>query len=243
MPALVEFRAVTYAIAGRTILRGIDLEINPGDAIVVLGRSGSGKTTLLRLVNALIFPTSGEVLFDGKSTRAWDPIQLRRKIGYVIQEVGLFPHFTIARNVATVPRLERWPGSRVNARVEKLLAEVGLPASEFGARYPRQLSGGQRQRVGIARALAVDPPLMLLDEPFGALDPITRLDLQQQFIAIRNSTGKTILFVTHDVREALHVGTRIVLMHEGRIDTIAAPGDFVKAQSQEAKAFLSCLEA
>jgi osmoprotectant transport system ATP-binding protein len=161
----------------------------------------------------------------------------------VIQEVGLFPHFTVARNVAIVPRLERRPDQEVNTRVEKRLAEVGLPAAEFGARYPRQLSGGQRQRVGIARALAADPPLMLLDEPFGALDPITRLDLQQQFISIRNSTGKTILFVTHDVREALHVGTRIVLMHEGRIDTIAAPADFVKAQSQEAKAFLSCLEA
>jgi osmoprotectant transport system ATP-binding protein len=161
----------------------------------------------------------------------------------VIQEVGLFPHFTIARNVGVVPRLERWPEVEVNARIEKRLAEVGLPAAEFGARYPRQLSGGQRQRVGIARALAADPPLMLLDEPFGALDPITRLDLQQQFISIRNSTGKTILFVTHDVREALHIGTRIVLMHEGRIDTIAAPEDFVKAQSQEAKAFLSCLEA
>jgi osmoprotectant transport system ATP-binding protein len=243
MPGLVEFHGVTYAIAGRTILQQIDLEINPGDAIVVLGRSGSGKTTLLRLVNALIFPTSGEVLFEGKSTRTWDPIQLRRKIGYVIQEVGLFPHFTIARNVGVVPRLERWPEVEVNARIEKRLAEVGLPAAEFGARYPRQLSGGQRQRVGIARALAADPPLMLLDEPFGALDPITRLDLQQQFISIRNSTGKTILFVTHDVREALHIGTRIVLMHEGRIDTIAAPEDFVKAQSQEAKAFLSCLEA
>ena len=243
MPALVEFRAVTYAVGGRAILRGIDLKINPGEAMVVLGRSGSGKTTLLRLVNALIFPTSGEVLFEGKSTRAWDPIQLRRKIGYVIQEVGLFPHFNIARNVATVPRLERWPETQVNARVGKLLGEVGLPESEFGARYPRQLSGGQRQRVGIARALAADPPLMLLDEPFGALDPITRRDLQQQFISIREGTGKTILFVTHDIREALHVGASIVLMHEGRIDTIAAPADFVKAQSQEAKAFLKGLEA
>lgn len=242
MPSLVEFRAVTYRIANRTILDNINLQIDPGDAIVVLGRSGSGKTTLLRLVNALIFPTSGEVIFDGKSTREWDPIRLRRRIGYVIQEVGLFPHFTVARNVGVVPRLERWPPEIVSARVAKLLAEVGLPTEQFGARYPHQLSGGQRQRVGIARALVADPPLMLLDEPFGALDPITRLDLQDQFISIRNSTAKTILFVTHDVREALRIGTRIVLMRDGRIDTIAAPDEFVRAQSPEAKAFLNCLE-
>jgi osmoprotectant transport system ATP-binding protein len=242
MAALVEFRAVAYRIGNRAILDNINLRIEPGDAIVVLGRSGSGKTTLLRLVNALIFPTSGEVLFDGKSTREWDPIRLRRRIGYVIQEVGLFPHFTVARNVGVAPRLERWPPEAVKTRVTKLLEEVGLPAEQFGPRFPHQLSGGQRQRVGIARALAADPPLMLLDEPFGALDPITRLDLQDQFISLRNSTAKTILFVTHDVREALRIGTRIVLLDGGRIDTIAAPQDFVKAPSPEARAFLNCLE-
>ena len=242
MAALVEFRGVAYRIGHRTVLDNINLRIEPGDAIVVLGRSGSGKTTLLRLVNALIFPTSGEVLFDGQSTRDWDPIRLRRRIGYVIQEGGLFPHFTVARNVGLVPRLERWPPETVQARVTKLLAEVGLPAEQFGPRFPHQLSGGQRQRVGIARALAADPPLMLLDEPFGALDPITRLDLQDQFISLRNSTAKTILFVTHDVREALRIGTRIVLLDDGRIDTIAAPQDFVRAPSPEARAFLNCLE-
>src|SRR2546425_12879084 len=161
---LVEFRDVSYEIAGKRILSGVSLSVEAGETLVLLGRSGSGKSTALKLTNGMLFPTSGQVLVDGRSTRDWDPIALKRRIGYVIQEVGLFPHFTVARNVGLVPRLERWPAERIAARVHELLTLVGLDPAAFVARYPEQLSGGQRQRVGVARALAADPPLLLLDE-------------------------------------------------------------------------------
>jgi osmoprotectant transport system ATP-binding protein len=167
---LIEFRNVSYDIAGKRILSGINLSVEAGETLVLLGRSGSGKSTALKLTNGMLFPTEGQVLVEGRSTREWDPIRLKRHIGYVIQDVGLFPHFTVARNVGLVPRLEGRTEGDVEHRVDQLLHKVGMPAAEFRSRYPRELSGGQRQRVGVARALAADPPILLFDEPFGALD-------------------------------------------------------------------------
>lgn len=238
---IVDIRNVSYSAGGRTILDGLSLAVARGETLVLLGRSGSGKTTLLKLVNGLLSPGGGVVEVEGKATTAWDPIRLKRRTGYVIQEVGLFPHFTVAENVGLVPRLEGWAPERIAARVEELLTQVGLAPREFGGRYPRQLSGGQRQRAGVARALAADPPLLLFDEPFGALDPITRLELQDQFLALRRTLGKSAIFVTHDVREALRLGTRIALLHRGRLDVVAGPAEFVKAGTAEAAAFLACL--
>jgi osmoprotectant transport system ATP-binding protein len=232
---LVEFRDVSYEIGGRTILAGVSFSVEAGETLVLLGRSGSGKTTALKMTNGLLFPTAGQVLVEGKSTRDWDPIRLRRHIGYVIQEVGLFPHFTIARNVGLVPTLE---GRLDEKRVNTLLDMVGLPAAEYRDRYPRQLSGGQRQRAGVARALAAEPPLMLLDEPFGALDPVTRLDLQDQFLKLRNEVKTTSIFVTHDIREAMRIGTRIILLANGRVDFAAPADEFRQADTDEARAFL-----
>ena len=239
--AIVAFRDVSYELRGRPILDRVSFTVAPGETLVLLGRSGAGKTTALKLVNGLLAPTSGAVEVEGRATAAWDPIRLKRRIGYVIQEVGLFPHFTIAENVGLVPRLERWKPEAIAARVQHLLSQVGLDPQEFGKRYPRQLSGGQRQRVGVARALAADPPLLLFDEPFGAVDPITRLELQDQFLALRRTLGKGAIFVTHDVREALRVGTRIALVHRGRIEVLAEPREFLSAESAEARAFLACL--
>ena len=208
---------------------------------MLLGRSGSGKTTLLKTVNGLVTPDSGEILFEGKSTRDHDLIRLRRRIGYVIQDAGLFPHWTVERNIALVPHLEGWAEERIRTRASQLLAAVGLEP-ELAARYPRQLSGGQKQRVGIARALAADPPLLLLDEPFAALDPITRFDLQRQFLELRGASRQSALFVTHDIREALLLGTRIALLKDGALDTLATPREFLEAASPEARAFLAGLE-
>ena len=242
MSALVSFRNVSVTLGGRPILHNFSLDVDTGDTLVLLGRSGSGKTTALKTVNGLIVPTSGEVLVEGTPTTAWDPIRLRRRIGYAIQEGGLFPHFTVADNIALVPRLEHRPPEEVHARVTELLNAVGLPAEVFGMRYPKQLSGGQRQRVGVARALAADPPLLLFDEPFGGLDPVTRLDLQQQFVSLRRRLGKTAMFVTHDVREALLLATRIAVMVAGALEFIGSPQEFLQARTAEAKAFLACLQ-
>lgn len=239
---LVEFQDASFEIGGRTILSGVNFAVEAGETLVLLGRSGSGKTTALKMTNGMLFPTLGKVLVEGKSTRDWDPILLKRHIGYVIQEVGLFPHFTIGRNVGLVPSLEKRPTQEIEKRIEKLLNMVGLPAAEYRERYPRQLSGGQRQRAGVARALAAEPPLLLLDEPFGALDPVTRLDLQDQFLGLRKNLKTTSIFVTHDVREALRIGTRIILLAGGKVDFDAPAGDFRGAKTEEARAFLKCLE-
>jgi osmoprotectant transport system ATP-binding protein len=238
----VEFRQVGFQIGGRLILDNLSFTIQAGETLVLLGRSGSGKTTALKMVNGLLFPTSGEVLVDGRPTTAWDLIALRRSIGYVIQDVGLFPHFTIGQNVGLVPRLENWAPERIATRTKELLEQVGLEPVEYLDRRPRQLSGGQRQRVGVARALAADPRLLLFDEPFGALDPVTRLELQDQFLALRQQLHKTSIFVTHDVREALRLGTRIALLDRGRLEILASPQEFVKSQQPQTRAFLKVLE-
>ena len=242
MAALVEFQDLTYDAGGRRILDGINLRVEQGETVVLLGRSGSGKTTLLKTVNRLVEPTGGEVRFEGKPVKQWDAIRLRRRIGYVIQEGGLLPHHTVARNVGLVPRLERWPEERIRGRVTELLHATGLPEERYGSRYPRQLSGGEKQRVGIARALAANPVMLLLDEPFAALDPVTRLQLQREFLSLRQRYGQTALFVTHDVREALMLGSRIALLKDGRLDVVAAPAEFVRASTPEASTFLAGLQ-
>jgi len=239
--ALVEFRDVSYQIAGKPILTDLSLTVETGETLVLLGRSGSGKTTTLKMINGMLFPTRGQVTVDGRATTDWDPIKLRRRIGYVIQEVGLFPHFTVGDNVGLVPKLEAWIAADIDNRVNLLREKVGMPPAEFRYRYPRQLSGGQRQRVGVARALAADPPVLLFDEPFGALDPVMRLELQQQFLTLRKDFQKTSIFVTHDVREALLLGSKIALLTGGRLDVVAPPEQFRQARSDEARAFLACL--
>ena len=242
-PQLVQFHNVNYTLpnAPEPIISDLNLSVARGETLVLLGESGSGKTTTLKFVNRLLVPTSGEVIVEGKSTMTWDPIALRRRIGYVIQEGGLFPHFTIARNVGLVPSLLGWDESRTNARVRELLELVGLNAETFSERYPRELSGGQRQRAGVARALAADPPLLLLDEPFGALDPLTRASLQREFADLAKRLGKTAILVTHDVREALLLGTRIGLMHRGRLLLVETPAGFLASDNPQARAYLDTL--
>ena len=242
MTAFVEFEKVAYRIDGRDVLHGVDLSLDRNETLVLLGRSGSGKTTLLKMVNGLLAPSSGEVRFENKNVSQWDPIRLRRRIGYVIQDGGLFPHFTVARNVGLVPELEEWPAQKIRARVDELLDAVGLPPSIYAARYPKQLSGGEKQRVGIARALAADPPLLLLDEPFAALDPVTRFEMQEHFAKLRKDFGAAALFVTHDLREALLLGSRIALLHEGRIELVGRPDEFLRATSPHARDFLRTLD-
>jgi len=237
----VEFRDVHFRIGDRSILNGLTLSIQLGETLVLLGRSGSGKTTALRLINGMILPSSGEIRVDGKATVEWDRVRLRRGIGYVIQEGGLFPHFTVERNIGLVPRLEGWPETKITARVATLLNSVNLAAGDFARRLPRELSGGQRQRVGVARALAADPKILLFDEPFGALDPVTRLDLQREFLRLRAEFGKTSVFVTHDVQEAMKLATRIALLHEGNLAFIGTPAEFETSPHPEARAFLDVL--
>jgi osmoprotectant transport system ATP-binding protein len=239
MPSIVEFRRAAYAVNGRALVEEISFRIEPGETIVLLGRSGSGKTTTLKLMNRLLEPTSGLVLVEGRSTMEWDGIRLRRRIGYVIQEVGLFPHFTVERNVALVPTLEGWPEGKKRERVhEMLLLLVGLDPEHFAARYPRELSGGQRQRVGVARALAADPSILLLDEPFGALDPVTRSEIQREFRALQERLRKTMVFVTHDLREAFILADRIGLMKDGKLVALVGVDEFRKLNDPEAKAFV-----
>lgn len=242
--ATIRFHNVTYGVDSsgtHDIVKGVSLSVASGETLVLLGRSGSGKTTLLKLINRLLLPISGEVLVEGRATSEWDAIRLRRGIGYVIQDAGLFPHFTVAENVALVPTLENWDSRRIARRVEELLTLVGLQPGEFAGRYPRELSGGQRQRVGVARALAADPPILLMDEPFGALDPVTRAELQREFSALSRRLRKTIVFVTHDLREALLLASRIVLLQAGRIVSAASPEEFLHLDHPEVHAFVASL--
>src|SRR5882672_9904993 len=240
---LVEFRDVSFSHAGASasVISHLTFSVRQGETLVLLGKSGCGKTTTLKLINRLLLPSAGEVRVENKSTTEWDPIRLRRRAGYVIQEGGLFPHFTVASNVGLVPALERWEEMRIKKRVAELLSLVGLEPQEFADRYPGELSGGQRQRVGVARALAAEPPLLLLDEPFGALDPLTRASLQRQFAELTRRLNKTAVFVTHDVREALLLGSRIGLMHEGHLLLLETPEDFLKSKDEQALAYIETL--
>lgn len=226
----IEFRGVSFRVAeSRELVTNLNLQITRGETLVLLGRSGSGKTTTLKLINDLVSPTEGEVQVEGRATTRWDPIRLRRGIGYVIQDAGLFPHFTVEKNVGLVPTIEEWPAERIRQRVAELLQLVGLDAS-LASRYPRELSGGQRQRVGVARALAADPPILLMDEPFGALDAITRAELQREFLSLQQRLGKTVVFVTHDLHEALRLAKRIALMEAGRLVTVISPDEFIHSR-------------
>ena len=238
----IEFRNVHYrAGSGLEVLRGVGLTVERGQTMMLLGRSGSGKTTLLKLVNALFAPTEGEVLVEGKTTTEWDPIALRRGIGYVIQEAGLFPHFTVARNIGVVPRMLGWSDERISARVNELLDLVGLERG-IAERYPRELSGGQRQRVGVARALAADPPILLMDEPFGALDAITRDELQREFRALQQRLQKTIVFVTHDLREGLLLGSKIALLESGQLVANLSPTEFRNSTDSRVQRYMRAFE-
>jgi len=237
----VELRNVGYSLEKRQIVSGVSFKVAPGETLMLLGRSGAGKTTTLKLINRLLETSSGEIFIEGRPQLEWDPIRLRRRIGYVIQDVGLFPHWTVEQNVAMVPRLESWPESRVRRRVREMLELVGLDVAKFAARKPSELSGGQRQRVGVARALAADPPILLMDEPFGALDPVTRAELQREFCELAGRLAKAIIFVTHDLREALLIGTHIGLFAEGRLAGIYEPDEFLHSSDAEARAFVDSL--
>lgn len=244
----VEFQAVSLSVpdrsqpnSSRTLLSDLNFAIKTGEFLVLLGRSGSGKTTTMKLINRLLTPTQGQVIVQNQATTAWDAIELRRRIGYVIQETGLFPHFTIEQNVGLVPTLQGWNSKQIKARAHELLHLVGLEPTQFANRYPHQLSGGQRQRVGVARALAADPPILLMDEPFGALDPITRLELQQEFRRLQRELGKTVVFVTHDIQEAFILATRIGLMQDGQLVELSSPNQFKASVHPEAQTFLQTL--
>lgn len=234
---VIEFRGVSYRVVHTQVLSEFNLQVEQGETLVLLGRSGSGKTTTLKLINRLLSPTAGEIRVKGVPNTEGDVVLLRRSIGYVIQDVGLFPHFTVERNIGLVPRIEGWPEDRIRARVHELLRLVGL-APDLASRYPHQLSGGQRQRVGVARALAADPEILLMDEPFGALDPLTRDELQREFLLLQQRLHKTVVFVTHDLREALRLGTRIALMEAGRLVTVLAPQEFLRSSDPWAAAYV-----
>jgi osmoprotectant transport system ATP-binding protein len=239
---VIEFRNVSYtAPTGQQVLAGLNLEVRQGETFVLLGRSGSGKTTTLRLINGLASAASGEVRVHGAASTS-DVIALRRSMGYVIQDVGLFPHFTVERNIGLMPGIEGWPQDRIRSRVKELMQLVGLDP-QLASRYPRQLSGGQRQRVGVARALGADPAILLMDEPFGALDPLTRDELQREFLQLQHRLRKTVVFVTHDVGEALRLGSRIALMEAGRLVTVLSPQEFLHSTDSLAAAYIKAFRA
>lgn len=237
--AYLSFRDVSYKAGARLILDRLSLDVERGETLVLLGRSGSGKTTALRLINRMLERTSGSITIEGQDVNSMDPIELRRRVGYVIQEFGLLPHWNVRRNVALVPRLIGWPEEKQRKRSEDLLGQVGL--QEYGDRFPHQLSGGQRQRVGVARALAAEPALLLFDEPFGALDPVTRHDMQQQFLKLRDQFRGASVFVTHDLAEALNIGSRIAVLAGGKLEGLFTPQEFLRAETPTAKAFLTTL--
>src|ERR1700678_3678345 len=238
----IEFRNVSYQLPnGQSLLRNLNVSVKSGETLVLLGRSGAGKSTALKLINRMLEPSAGEILVEGKSTLDWNPITLRRHIGYVIQEIGLFPHFTVEQNISLVPRLERWPEDRSRVRVAELMKLVGLEPAKFLHRHPHELSGGQRQRIGIARALAADPPILLLDEPFGALDPLTRGELQREFQELEQLIRKTIVLVTHHVGEALLLGSRIGVIEAGALVGLYTPKEFLAAKEPVAAGYVANL--
>ena len=231
---MIVFEQVCKTYPGGTeAVRDLTLEVSEGETLVLLGTSGSGKTTTMKMVNRLIETTSGRILIEGRDIMDQNPIELRRRIGYAIQHIGLFPHMSVAENIAVVPKLLQWPPSEITERIDQLLSMVGLDPDEFRDRFPSQLSGGQKQRIGVARALAADPPIVLMDEPFGALDPITREQLQNEFLELESEIQKTIIFVTHDVFEAAKMGDRIALLDAGRLQQLATPADLVESPANE----------
>lgn len=235
---MIELREVQQRYPGRdgrpvVALDGVSLTVRAGETLCLIGTSGSGKTTLMKTINRLIQPTAGQVRIDGRDVQEEDPIRLRRRIGYVIQKGGLFPHLTVSQNVGLLCRLEGWDPALTAARVEQLLALVNLPAATFGARYPAELSGGQRQRVGVARALALDPPIVLMDEPFGALDPITRGQIHEEFLRLKAEVGKTIVIVTHDMSEAFKLGDRVALLDRGQLVQVGRPDELRDAPAND----------
>jgi osmoprotectant transport system ATP-binding protein len=245
MPAAaIDFQEVTFSRpGGSVVLDRFTLTVPPGEVVAMVGRSGAGKTTLLKLVNRLLLPQAGAVLVEGRDTRDWEPIRLRRRVGYVLQEVGLFPHMTVAGNVSLLPRLERWPPERVHQRVAEVLELVGLGTQQFASRWPDELSGGQRQRVGVARALALDPPVLLMDEPFGALDPVTRAELHAEFRRIQQHVGKTVMIVTHDMGEAFALGDRVGVLDEGRLIACDRPQSVAASTDYRVRRLLDALPA
>ena len=242
-PEVVRFNDVSHAYDGHRVLSRVTFDLARGHALALVGRSGAGKSTVLKLANGLLLPDEGTVLVDGRDTRAWDGVALRRRIGYVLQHVGLFPHFTVEQNVSLVPRLERWPDDRARARAHELLDLVGLPPGEFAHRWPAELSGGQQQRVGVARALAVRPPLLLMDEPFGALDPITRVELRRAFLALQRELEQTVLLVTHDIAEAFELGTRIGILDEGTLVVCDTPSAVARSTDPRVRRLLDTTAA
>jgi osmoprotectant transport system ATP-binding protein len=242
MPTAIEFRNLSFATQqGRLLLDGISLELEPGTTTAILGRSGSGKTTLLRTVNHMVQPTGGEVLVNEEDVRAANLIEMRRGIGYVIQETGLFPHFTVERNVGLVLEAEGRPVADRLRRSQEMLQAVGLDPAVYASRFPHQLSGGQRQRVGLARALAADPAILLMDEPFGALDPLTRAEMQDMLRDLLGKMRKTVLLVTHDLDEALYLAQRIVLLEEGKLIANLAPAEFLQSREPQIVAYIRAL--
>jgi osmoprotectant transport system ATP-binding protein len=238
----IEFRGVSFSRAGhRPVLEDFGLAVESGEVVALVGRSGAGKTTILKLVNRLLLPDRGDVVVDGRSTRDWNPIVLRRRIGYVLQDVGLFPHRTLEDNIGVIPKLEHWTAERTRLRVTELLQLVGLPAERFSTRWPDELSGGQRQRVGVARALALDPPVLLMDEPFGALDPLTRMELHAEFHRIQAQVRKTVMMVTHDMGEAFALADRIGVVDEGRLVAFDRPNAILENREPRVRRLLDAM--
>jgi osmoprotectant transport system ATP-binding protein len=236
----IQFENVSVARGGRAVLRGVNLSIPRGETLALVGRSGAGKSTILKLVNRMLEPDSGTIRVAGRAVTDWDPFDLRRNVGYVLQEVALFPHMSVAENIAVVPRLLGWPEARLDSRVKELLELTGLGLT-FAVRRPHELSGGQRQRVGVARALAADPPILLMDEPFGALDPITRSEIHQEFRRIQDRVRKTILIVTHDMGEAFAMGTRVGVLSDGDLAAVDVPNAIARSSDPRVQGLLAPL--
>jgi osmoprotectant transport system ATP-binding protein len=239
--AAIVFRDVHFSRGAQPILQGFSLEIAAGDTLALVGRSGAGKSTILKLINRLLLPDSGAVLVESRPTPEWNPFELRRRAGYVMQDVGLFPHLTIGDNIATVPRLLGWDDSRVRHRVAELLELVGLSAKDYVSRRPDQLSGGQRQRVGVARALAADPPILLMDEPFGALDPVTRAEIHREFRRIQERVRKTVVLVTHDMAEAFALATQVGVLSDGVLAVVGKPNEVARSGDARVRPLLAPL--